>query len=301
MIRCRPGKLTPDSTNHGIKVLADKPIFSSVPQSGMGSVDTSKKPIFDFTCYVTETSVESKESFCPNFKTFFTLYCEKCDKYYVVPVGCHQRTCSFCAARRKKQLIWKYIDNCRDMQNPKLFTFTAPWFSNPRKGCAAMRAAFRRLRQRSPFKNLFKKGLYGFHIKAKPGGMWYVHIHALIDTKYVPQHILSSVWAKCMPGAFVTDIRKAWSPKGGLKYILDYITAPPSGLFDENEFNAVMKGTRLVSTIGNIKACQLPACPFICPYCGTASYGLDHRTKHHIKWHNFGRKRTRQEAIIDYG
>jgi len=295
-----PSKLAALCDSLHLMLLADRP--ASVPNlPHQCELDIPKKPKSqDLTCSVIETTVESKESFCPNFKTFFTLYCEKCDKTYIVKAGCKQRTCSFCAANREKKLIWKYTDASRTMQNPKLITLTAPWFKNPRVGKKIMTSAFRRLRQRKPFKYLFKKGLYGFHFKPKPGGMWYVHIHALIDTKYVPQPILAAAWSKCMPGAVISDIRKAWSPKGGLKYILGYITATKHLAGHEDEFNVYMKGTQLVSTTGGMVAEPLLTGGFICPYCGSTSYGYAHKTHFFKKWHNYNRKKTKQEVICDH-
>jgi len=186
------------------------------------------------------------------------------------------------------------------MQNPKLITLTAPWFKNPRVGKKIITDAFHRLRYRKPFKYLFKKGIYGFHFMPKPGGMWYVHIHALIDTKYVPQDILSAAWSKCMPGAQVVDIRKAWSPKGGLKYILGYITATKHLAGHEDEFNAYMKGTRLVATIGHMDSGSMLLGQFYCPYCGSASYGYAHQVKRLVKWHNFGLKTTEMSILDDF-
>ena len=272
--------------------LAESPFFyTKIPvECELDRVFPNQKK--DFTCSVTETSLQSKENICQNSKLFFTLFCKKCEKYYIVPVGCHQRTCQTCAAARQKKLIWKYVDACRTMQNPKLITLTAPWFESPHQGVISMRAAFVKLRRRKPFKDLFRTGLYGFHFISKPGGFWFVHIHALIDTKYIPQKILNTAWSKCMPGAEVTDIRKAWSPKGGLKYVLGYITAPPLGLCSASEFNADMKGLHTVSTLGHMASCQIPSSQFICPFCGAASYGYEHKTKYFVKWHNTGLKGT---------
>jgi len=281
---------TTPNTLHVNKLLADKPIFEpNLPtQRKLGlTLPNAQK---NLTCYVHETSAHLPERTCPNSKHVWTLYCEKCDKVYIVPVGCHQRTCSFCNNQRKKKLVWKYTDCCKDMINPKLFTLTAPWFDNPRRGCLAMRAAFKKLRRRYPFKLLFKKGIYGFHIVPKPGGMWYIHIHALVDTKYVPQAMLAGAWAKCMPGAQVVDIRKAWSPKGGLKYILGYITATKHLSGFESEYNSAMHGARLVSTIGDMGTDPLPAGQFICPHCGAASYGYAHAPAPVLKWHNYVRR-----------
>jgi len=288
------------NTHAIINILDDSPVFEPNLPPGVSQVSTQKNQNLDLTCSVHETTVETPERFCPNSMQTWTLYCPKCDKFYILPVGCHQRTCSFCSNQRKNQLIWKYQDSCRDMKNPKLLTLTSPYFKNPRQGCLEMRAAFRRLRQRMPFKLFFKKGIYGFHFIPKPGGMWYVHIHALVDTKYIPQAILKRAWSKCLPGAKVVDIRKAWSPKGGLKYILGYITASKNLEGHEDYFNAEMKGARIVSTLGDMRAIPLPQGQFICPHCGSASYGYAHRTKYFVKWHNYNRKKTKQEVIIPY-
>lgn len=259
----------------------EKQVNCTLPFGGAGR---------DFTCSLIATSVEFSGDFCPNFKSFFTLFCDKCQKPFHVVLGCHKRTCSFCAAKREKQLIWKYQDGCSKMQNPKLLTLTAPYFRNPRVGSKIMRAAYRRLRQRLPFKNMFGPGIYGFHFLPKPGGMWYIHIHALVDTKYIPQALISTAWSKCLPGAEVVDIRKAWSPKGGLKYILGYITATQHLAGHEDEFNAAMHGARLVSTTSGLFASPLPTSCFVCPNCGDASYGYAHKTTMPKKWHNFIRR-----------
>jgi len=297
MIPRTPAKLSKGNNCDSIRLSAEGPGYESYVAPGVSQIVTSNLDDFGFTRSVIATSVEILERFCPNSHTFFKRYCDDCAITYIVSIGCHERTCSFCSAQREKKLIWEYNDSCKNMQNPKLITLTAPWFKNPREGKKIMTDAFRRLRQRRPFKYLFKKGIYGFHFLPRPDGMWYIHIHALIDTKYVPQKILSKVWSKCLPGAVVTDIRKAWSPKGGLKYILGYITATRHLVGLESYFNSELKGTRLVSTTGDMHATPVPHGPYICHHCGNALYS--HAPKHHIwmKWHNYNRKKTEQQLV----
>jgi len=276
-----------------LRIVDDRPVLESTLSHERELAVPQEQQILNFTRSLIAISEQTPERFCPNSHLFFKRYCDDCKITYIMSIGCHQRTCSFCAAKREAKLIWEYQDACNIMQNPKLITLTAPWFKNPRVGTKIMRASFRKLRRRMPFKYLFKMGIYGFHCEPRPGGMWFIHIHALVDTKYIPQDILSRVWSKCLPGAVVTDIRKAWSPKGGLKYILGYITATKHLSGHEDEFNSEMDGTHLVSTMGDMHATPMQHGPFICPHCGTELYANAHSSVGPILYHNYNRRRFR--------
>ena len=113
------------------------------------------------------------------------------------------------------------------MKNPKLITLT---FGNTPMLYPDVVSEFRRMfsKLRKKFKCI-KGGIYVFEVKRSPTHIenMEVHIHALVDSVYIPQKKTSEAWFE-ISGRFITDIRKAYSPKKGLGYILKYVSKAPS-------------------------------------------------------------------------
>lgn len=69
-----------------------------------------------------------------------------------------------------------------------------------------------------------KGGLYSIEVTHKGNG-WNIHIHSLLDSKYIPQPIISSIWMS-LTGSYIVDVRDV--DKGsGLHYVSKYLTKPP--------------------------------------------------------------------------
>lgn len=229
---------------------------------------------FDLTCSVLEQVGKHPRDCTQPEPDFVTLVCKNCGEIQHVQRHCDKRWCPSCMARREELLISKYAAAANDMQHPKLLTLTMKWTPNLHRGIDHCRKSFIRLLHRLPFKHAVRGCIYGFHFLPREGGQWYVHLHALIDMVYVPQDIISRTWKAVSRACFIVDIRKAWSSKGGLKYILGYITATKHMIGHEQEIQDNLEGMRMVSTIGSLYNISSPAFVFQCPVCGSCNWDL---------------------------
>lgn len=250
------------------------PSFEREPDLNLSGDLATNRRENDLTCSVLKHLGKHPRDCALNEPQYVTLLCKNCGEWRDVPVHCQKRYCPTCMARRSDRLLDKYAGAAAAMQHPKLLTLTMPWSKNLRRGCLKLRAAFTRLRHRKPFNIIFKGCIYGFHFIPKSGGMWYIHLHALVDMKYVPQAIISRAWRAVTGNSYVVDIRKARSPKGGLKYILGYITATGhlSGYEDEVQDN--LEGMRLVQTASGLFSASAPGFRCQCSVCGSSDWEL---------------------------
>ena len=79
-------------------------------------------------------------------------------------------------------------------------------------------------------------------------------------------------WLRYTKSSPVVDVRKAWGVKGGLKYILKYLTKPPRISGFKEAYNKIMKGVRYVQTFGTWFDIMLEKEPYICPACGSIQW-----------------------------
>ena len=102
-----------------------------------------------------------------------------------------------------------------------------------------------------PFTELVKGGVYGIDIKQQEEERYHVHLHTLIDSAYLPQAAISSVWED-ITGAPVVDLRRA--DLGALNDVVGYVTKPPEfeSIEAEIEYLTTLKGTRLLQPFGSL-------------------------------------------------
>jgi hypothetical protein len=121
-----------------------------------------------------------------------------------------------------------------------------------------LRAAFRRLRQRSFWKKAVVGGLYVFELTVNPdSGQWHPHVHVLIDCSYIPQALLAKQWLTASRSSRIVDIRRISSLQSTADYLAKYLTkSPPRSITDDparmSEYIAALHGTRMISKFGSV-------------------------------------------------
>lgn len=149
--------------------------------------------------------------------------CQHCKRLISLRVGCGMRFDSFCpscAKRWRAKTFSKYFRAVLAMKHPKFLTLTL-------KRTGGHLAA-RLLSLWTMKKTLF---LYlarlGYHIP-----MWCAvieppnHVHLVIDTKWIPQHIISDLWRRITGDSYIVDIRpiSGRDPRQIAAYITKYLT-----------------------------------------------------------------------------
>ena len=102
-----------------------------------------------------------------------------------------------------------------------------------------------------PWSELVKGGLYGIDIKEQEEGRYHIHLHTLMDSAFIPQAALSSVWED-LTGAPVVDLRRG--DRGALQDVVGYVCKPPAfeTLEAEIEYLTTVKGSPLVQPFGDL-------------------------------------------------
>lgn len=141
----------------------------------------------------------------------------------VMPLACHCRACPMCAAKRRRTLRKQFTERTKAMARPKLLTLTLVHSSEPlRTQAAKAKEAFRRLRSHAVWKQQCSGGFWVLEIKpSKNGEGFHVHIHAILDSVYIPQDWISKRWHKITGDSLIVDIRQI-SPKRAA-YLAKYV------------------------------------------------------------------------------
>lgn len=184
---------------------------------------------------------------------FITLFCQDCGHTQRFEVRCNDRLCPICRARDYRRIMARFHEAMTSgtlrMKSPKLLTLTVISSEDLAQQIRDLRSAWTHIRRQGWFKRAVAGGLYTIEITYGEAG-WHAHIHALMDSVFVPQAQISEAWER-LTGAPVVDIRPAWNLGLGLRYILKYMLKPPSlnkGLAER--YRAVLKGARLVHGFG---------------------------------------------------
>jgi hypothetical protein len=199
--------------------------------------------------------------------------CPKCNTVkYVSSSSCNLRICEKCCKKLFYKLWSKYLPNVRRMRNPKLITVTFGFTPILRPEVIT---EFRRMFSifRKKLKQI-KGGVYVFEVKRSPHKIECieVHIHALVDSPYIPQKRLSDVWFKSS-GRFRVDIRKAYSRKKGLGYIMKYVLKKPNFPLarDYAMYEFMFNSRRRIQGFGNCykTSPSLVKMEITCPNCSS--------------------------------
>lgn len=167
---------------------------------------------------------------------------------------CHNRACPECARIKAKKHQHHITERLKTWRSPKLITLTlAPRNEPLRDTITRIIRAFNRLRQRAVWKQLVSGGIYVVEITRHPKREhWHVHIHALIDAKFLDQRWLSEQWHSITGDSYIVDIRRA--DQGAPKYISKYVQKHSEQALEEWEmwpFYEELRGKRLIGAFGN--------------------------------------------------
>lgn len=183
---------------------------------------------------------------------FVKLCCSQCGKSFDVPVYCGDRFCTVCSVRRNnrvKRRLDFLVDNCERPRGFgfKFLTLTISNMADLSGMVKVITASFRKLRNRQYWKNNVDGGSYVIEIKGRPGN-WHVHIHIIMQARFMAFADLLKLWMKCSPGrgVYIKQI-----PAGKtIAYITKYLTKPDVPDQALKFINAELQNVRLFSPFG---------------------------------------------------
>lgn len=207
---------------------------------------------------------------------FIRLCCSQCGKSFDVPVYCGDRFCPVCSVRRNNRVKKRLDFLIKRCKQPRKFGFkfltltisNQPDLSGMVKEIVA---AFRKLRNRQYWKNNVDGGAYVVEIKGNPGN-WHVHLHIVMQSRYMPFDSLLKLWMKVSSGRGVYI--KQIPPAQVISYLTKYLTKPDVSDLALIEINAEMQNVRLFSPFGTWHSlCQeYRQPPTACKDCGSSSF-----------------------------
>lgn len=211
-----------------------------------------------------------------SYRTFGCKHCTTVHDY-VALARCGDRTCTQCRTVDYYRLLNAYAPGIQRMgkHGLKLVTLTQK-NRESLAGCVDdLREAWKKLRRRTPYNDTWQGGLYAVEAVNKGKG-WHVHLHVLVEGGYVSQRILAEDWKDITKDSCIVDIREV-DAIYGLKYVLKYLKKAPTVSGHEQEYNEVLKGTRLVqawgSWYGEVRVKEQDEEPkLICAVCGHADW-----------------------------
>lgn len=205
--------------------------------------------------------------------------CERCGSIEYKPTSsCNLRICDRCCKKLFYRLWSKYWPQVRKMKNPKLLTLTFGFTPIMRPEVVA---EFRKMFFKFRKKMKINSGVYVFETKRSPYDIKQIetHIHALVDTAYIPQTKTSEAWSE-ISGRFVTDIRKAYGCRGGLGYIMKYVLKPPQFPIAQDYacYEFMFNNRRRIQGFGDCFGVEtsLVDMEIICQFCGSKMVVFEH-------------------------
>ena len=200
-----------------------------------------------------------------NYRMFF---CLKCGNVFKVHITCHQRTCQKCARIRSFQLVETYLPVVSTFEWPSFLTLTlkVDFLKTPQEQVDKIIASFRKLRRRDVWNA--ERGLFSIEMVKKEGA-WYVHLHTLVDSKWMDQKALSDAWFKITGDSYIVYLKRIFDRRGALREVLKYQTKVWELNKEDKEFiEKTFKHRRFVNVFG-IKRQKKPEFKKMkCKICG---------------------------------
>lgn len=236
--------------------------------------------------------------------------CAQCGYTFKAPVYCGNRFCQVCTAPRRRRVRKRLENICKHIKEEKgygvkLLTLTLPNSSSLREGVDLLIASFRRLRQRHWWYNRVRGGAWVVEVTGRPND-WHIHLHALLESRYLPHKKLSKEWQCVSPGKIVHIT--AVPSRSIISYVTKYCSKTEVAEDHRIEVSRKLTGVRLFQPFGLWHGWdrELPKVKYECPSCGYTGFYWNPEGESFIlnlsdqPVDKIG-KRTRQAAISKHG
>lgn len=146
------------------------------------------------------------------------------------------------------------------------FVLTIEAGDNPADRAYHLLKSFRLLRKIGYWRRMVSGGAFVIEISGAPG-KYHVHIHAVIEAKYMSRNLLISKWKRISGGRgiFIKTLNKG----AIVHYLTKYIVKPCSEDIQTKEISDILKSFRLFQTFGDWHKDIRPyvKVPYPCPKC----------------------------------
>lgn len=134
---------------------------------------------------------------------------------------------------------------------------------------------FRRLRSSAWWKRHVSGGIYVIEA-TRSGDKWHVHLHAIVQSDFLPQRELSSRW-KAATGDIIVYIQLMRDTSHAVSYLTKYLSKTAVVGDFRPELARALKSSRLFSPFGTWHAIKIkiPRRECVCPKCGANDWVHD--------------------------
>ena len=208
-------------------------------------------------------------------RDFLTIQCSHCGKRHFVLAGSRDRTCPACAKELYRRQLLRYEPFFHKQRDLKFLTLT----SKPIKKQDPMQVRdlgiwFNKLLHRKKFAKAWKGIIATVECKKSKTGLFYYHLHAIVEGNFIPQKEISDAWRQ-ISGFPIVHIKRIWRTQvKAFRYVMKYVLKG-FGFNDEKDkkdFKTSMKGVRYVRSYGSMYDLEYNTSPhvyFPCPRCGS--------------------------------
>ena len=224
---------------------------------------------------------------CGQFSTILMCGCG----FIKVPKRCNYIICSRCGKIRSDKFYKRFIRLVKTKRiarsiydvGLRFLTLTIRNVRDVIEGVDKLYTSFKKLRRRDYWKNRVLGGIGSIDMKKAEDGLWNIHIHALIFSRYLDMKShkkkggdskLVQEWRKSTGGDSILDIKRVRSHEGALYYILKYLAKGISDLSYEEkaEFFKLTFRRRLLFAFGRKKdkifyGIKIIKTPALCKNC----------------------------------
>lgn len=162
----------------------------------------------------------------------------------IIPAKCHSYSCPICG----KKKVFDLVDRLKDIDFKKYRFFTLTLknkytFDDTERNLKRISTCFNKLNLALRKKKEYK-GLEYFRI-TEIGSDGMVHLHGIWN-KYIPVHLLSTMWEKITKDSFIVHIERIKTKNDVIQYLYKYMTkniANKDMLIDPSLFNMDIQNT----------------------------------------------------------
>lgn len=179
---------------------------------------------------------------------------------------CRDRVCQACGSARSAVIADTLARHCQD-KHTRFVTLTLKHQPIPLADqIDRCYRAFSTLRRRTWWKSCVTGGAAFLEVKVGRDSLWHVHLHMIVEGKFVDQRKLGSEWHAVTGDSYVVDVRAVGQDQKEVRYAAAYAGKPldkticddPSRL---DEFIVAIKGRRLALTFGTWRGLDLDGEP----------------------------------------
>lgn len=205
-----------------------------------------------------------------------TFACTACGHTIKAPVSCGNRFCPVCSGPRRRRASAKLRLLASQISPPFGYTFkhltlTIRSSQDLSRMHRNLVSGFRCLRQSALWRSKVRGGAYTLELTGRPGA-WHLHLHAILEARYIPWSLLHSRWLKVSKshGVFIATRPR----KLVIHYLTKYLTKNELSPDILKSAGFDLRSARLFNTFGSWHSVsiKLPNASYPCPKCGQISW-----------------------------